>query len=397
MGNQRYSFRQLLEIQACTGCRVCAEVCPAVAASGDGYLSGVYRLDWQRRVFKGRGGWLRRLWAGQAPTPDEWKQFSETVYRCTLCGRCQQACPVGIGLRDQWLHLREDLVANQAYPAKIDTISENLRNSYNVFNEDQEDRTEWVEDMDDPPEHEFIHDRAEVVYFTGCVASFFPMAQQIPIALAETFQRAGVDFTLLGEDERCCGFPLLGAGLLSEAKSLIEANLEAVAAKGAKEIVFACPSCYMMFKEHYPPEFKLTHSTQFLKNLIEQGRLPLQKLDLKVTYHDPCDLGRQAGEYDAPRQVIESLPGVELVEMANNRENCTCCGGGGNLEMIDQELNAKIAADKIEQALATGAQAVISACQQCVRTMATHTRRNRIDLQVMDISQLVRLALPDSD
>jgi len=112
-----------------------------------------------------------------------------------------------------------------------------------------------------------------------------------------------------------------------------------------------------------------------------------------VTYHDPCDLGRAARIFEAPRRVIRALPGVELIELADNREHCLCCGGGGNLEMIDQELNAEIARRKVEQVLATGAQAVVSGCQQCLRTMATHARRNKLPLKVMDVAQLVRASL----
>lgn len=393
MANQKYTCKQLFEMDACTNCQVCADICPAVMASDDGELSGVFRLKWMRDNFKRRGGIFRRLFGGRELTEEDWKAFSETVYRCTLCGRCQEVCPSGIHLKDLWLTLRDELVKNDAYPAKIDMIKENLEESHNVFAEDNEDRAEWVDDLDDPPDHEFQKDHAEVIYFTGCVASFFPLAQQIPVALAEVFEAAKVDFTLMGEDEWCCGFPLLGAGLLDEAKEIIEHNVQAAHDRGAKEIVFACPSCYMMWLEHYPKEFKLSHATQFLARLMEKDRIPLKPLDLKVTYHDPCDLGRGAREFEAPRQVIKSLPGVELVELADNRENCRCCGGGGNLEMIDADLNAKIAKSKIDQVLATGAEAAISSCQQCVRTMATYVRRNKVPIKVMDIAQLVRKAL----
>lgn len=393
MANQHYSFKQLMELDACTGCASCAEACPAVKVSEDGKLSGLYRLAWQRDHFKGRGGILRKLFGKKPPTEEEWKEFSETVYRCTLCGNCQEVCPAGIHLRDLWLSLREELVDQGAYPPKIDTIRENLSSSYNVFDEDNEERTEWVEDLNDPPDHGYVKDAAEVIYFTGCVASFFPLAQQIPISLAEVMSAAKVDWGLMGEDEWCCGFPLLGAGALKDAKLIIEHNLEAVLDRKAREVVFACPSCYMMWKEHYPKaNLRLTHATQFLDRLIKAGRLKLKPLDLTVTYHDPCDLGRAAREFEAPRRVIRSLPGIKLVEMENNRENCQCCGGGGNLEMIDGELNSGIAKSKIEQALATGADAVITSCQQCVRTMATYTRRNKLPLQVMDIAQLVRKA-----
>lgn len=396
MYNRLYSKSQLLAMEACTGCAACAQVCPAVQASGDGELSGLYRLDWRQRAGKTGDGWLRRIFGGKVPDGQAWKVFSETVYRCTLCGNCAEVCPVGIGLKDIWLNLRQELLEREAYPAKIDLIREHLTESHNVFGEDQEERAEWVEDLDEPPDDLFVKERAEAVYFSGCVASFFPLAQQIPMALAEVLQSAQVDFTLLGEDEWCCGFPLLSAGDLPGAQAMIQHNLEAVKARGAKEVIFACPSCYMMWKEHYPAGasgLRLSHTTQFLDQLLAQGRLSLDKQEISVTYHDPCDLGRAARIFEAPRRVIRALPGVKLVEMAANREHCLCCGGGGNLEMIDQELNAGIARMKVEQVLATGAEAVVSGCQQCLRTMATHARRNKLPLKVMDIAQLVQASM----
>jgi heterodisulfide reductase subunit D len=148
-----------------------------------------------------------------------------------------------------------------------------------------------------------------------------------------------------------------------------------------------------MWREHYPREFEILHAAQFLEDLVRKGRVPFQELELTVTYHDPCDLGRGARVFDEPRELIRSVPGVRLVELPRNRENCRCCGGGGNLEMIDAELSKEIAREKIEEVLATGAQAVVTSCQQCVRTMLTYVRRNKIPLEVLDITQLVHRAL----
>ncbi len=394
MANPDYSLRQLFELDACTNCQICAEICPAVEASQDGELSGVHRLKKLKQLLKRRRGFWAWYWG--RPTEKELKEFSDTVFKCTLCGNCEQVCPVGIGLKNLWLSLRQDLHSSDAYPAKIDMIEENLESSHNVFDEDNEERCEWVEEMEDEPEDGLIRDQAEVVYFTGCVASFYPMAQEIPVALAEVLNAAEVDYTLLGKEEWCCGFPLLGAGLKDKAQELIDHNLEAVREKGAGKVVFACPSCYQMWREHYPAEgLELYHATQFLAELVEQGRIPLKEKPLKVTYHDPCDLGRGAGEYEAPRRILRAIPGVEFVELPHNRENCRCCGGGGNLEMIDADLSSKIAQQKIEEVLSTGAEAVISSCQQCMRTMATYSRRNKLPLKVMDITQLLRQYLDD--
>jgi len=393
MSQNDYSIKELFQLEACTNCCLCADVCPAVSATKDGQLSGAYRLAELRKIMRSRSGIWRRFFGRKAPTEEQLKQFSDTVYRCTLCGRCQETCPSGIMLRDLWLSLRQDLVHSAAYPKKVDMIRENVAGSHNVFDEDNEERADWVEDLRNPPDHGYVKDRAEVVYFTGCVAAYFPMAQQIPIALSAVLDATAVDFTLLAEEEWCCGFPLLGAGLRDHLKDNIEHNIEAVKAKGARKVVFACPSCYQMWHEHYPHDFEIYHVTQYINQLITAGQLPLKELDLTVTYHDPCDLGRGSKEYDAPRQVVRAIPGVKLVEMAHNRENCLCCGGGGNLEMIDNKLSGEIAKAKIDEAMETGAQAVVTACQQCVRTMNTYIRRNKLKFEALDIVQLVQKAL----
>ncbi len=276
MSNRHYSIRQLLQIQACTNCQACADVCPAVAGSLDGKLSAVYRLTTLGRILKTRTGFWRKLCRIRESTAEELRAFSDTVFRCTLCGNCRQVCPVGIDLTQLWHSVRRDLVDSDAYPGKIDMIRENLDESHNVFGEDNEERAEWVEDIPDAPDHRYNRDRAELVYFTGCVSSFFPLAQQIPIALVKILDAARVDFTLLGEDEWCCGFPLLGAGLGDQLDGLIANNVAAVKAKGAKQVIFACPSCYRMWQEYYPREFEITHVTEFLWGLIKSGRLLLQ-------------------------------------------------------------------------------------------------------------------------
>ncbi|HIJ39988.1 MAG TPA: (Fe-S)-binding protein [Deltaproteobacteria bacterium] len=392
--NKDYSVRQLLEMGACTNCRICADVCPAVSASGNGELSAITRMKGLKSILNSRMGLLRRL-LGKKTKPSEkhLKHFSDTVFRCTLCGNCQEACPVGIHLKDLWVSLRQDLVNSNSYPAKINMIRNNLQESRNVFDEDNEERADWVDDMSDPPESGYIRDRAELVYFTGCTAAYFPVAQKIPIALAEVLDASGVDFTLLGEEEWCCGFPMIGAGIKDMLGPFKEHNLEAVREKGAKKVVFACPSCYQMWREHYPHEFEIAHTTQLLSELIKSNRIPLETLPLTVTYHDPCDLGRGARVFDEPREIIRSIPGVKLVELPRIREDCQCCGGGGNLEMIDAGLSAEIAKRKIEEITGTGAQAVVTSCQQCVRTMLTYVRRNKIHIEVLDIAQLVNRAL----
>ena len=394
MSNKDYSVRQLMELEACTNCQACADICPAVSAAENGELSALFRMKGLKEIVKGRSGFFHKIFGKRGLSEEEWEHFSDASFRCTLCGNCQEVCPVGIHLKDLWVSLRQDLVHSGFHPKKIDLIKENLEESWNVFGEDNEERTDWVEDMENPPEDGYLRDKADVVYFTGCTAAFFPIAQKIPIALAEVMDASGVDFSLLGEEEWCCGFPMLGAGLMDLFREFREHNIQAVREKGAKKIVFACPSCYQMWREYYRPGgIEICHASQFLTDLVKRGRVPLKELDMTVTYHDPCDLGRGARVYENPREVIRSIPGITFVELPHNREDCRCCGGGGNLEMVDAKLSAEIAKAKIEEILSTGAQAVVTSCQQCVRTMVTYVRRNKISLEVLDITQLIQKAL----
>jgi heterodisulfide reductase subunit D len=393
MTKPKFTIRQLFEMDACTNCRLCADVCPAACAAKDGELSAVYRMKGLKRNLKSRAGLFSKLLGRRPPSAEELKHYADTVFRCTLCSNCEEVCPLGIRLKELWLALREELVQGKAYPPKIDMIRANLAKSRNVFGEDNSERGEWVADMRKPPADRYVRPRAEVVYITGCVSAFFPLAQKIPIALAEIMDVSGVDFTLLGEEEWCCGFPLLGAGLMEMFEDFRAQNLAAVKAKGAATVVFACPSCFQMWREHYRTDLELLSAPEFLLRLLREGKIPLQELALTVTYHDPCDLGRGARIFEEPREVIRSIPSVTLVELPRSRKNCTCCGGGGNLEMVDPDLAAKIAKAKVDEVLATGAQAVVTSCQQCVRTMTSYVKRNKIQLEVLDIVQLVRRAL----
>lgn len=393
MSRKGFSLRQMLEAGACTRCRLCAEVCPAACAAASGGLAPLTRLRGVETLLLRDRTLLAKLLRRRPPEPEALERFAEDAFRCTLCGRCESVCPLGIRLKELWTTLRGELVQRKHFPAKIEAIRRNLAGSRNVFGEDNAERAEWVEEMRRPPEHGFRKEQAEVVYFTGCVAAYFPLAQKIPVAFAEILEAAGVDFALLGEEEWCCGFPMLGAGLTAMFAAFREHNLAAVAARGAKAAVFACPSCYRMWREQYGADLALFSAPELLLSLVRAGRLPFQELSLTVTYHDPCDLGRGAGVYEAPREILRAIPGIRLVELAHRREECLCCGGGGNLEMVDPELAARIAAAKIEEVLATGARAVVTACQQCVRVMTSHVRRNRVPLEVLDIVQLVRRAL----
>ena len=379
------------EARICAHCGYCQAVCPTYAAVG-----------WESAGPRGRmtiAAEALRDAAGLDRLPDE---AAQRIYECTLCGHCREACATRIDTMAAWLEARRRLADRGALDRlPLGTLRDNLRTTHNVTGDPAENRLMWQADLE--PADPGLNGRpgAAVVYFVGCVTGLYGQGHPIAQAAAELFDRAGVDFTTLGSAEWCCGFPYLGLGLPDEAAAVARHNLAAVQALGAQTIVTTCPSCFHMWRDVYPgllaapTGVEVLHASELLARLLAAGRLAPGPVEARVTYHDPCDLGRNSGVYDAPRAVLRALPGLELVEMADNRENALCCGGGGNLEAVNPALVAEIAARRIAQAVETGATLLVTPCQQCKRTLTTAARKARARLKVLDLNEIVRAALDD--
>jgi heterodisulfide reductase subunit D len=382
------SVKELVALDSCVKCGSCVEICPVYAQTQklESTMGGLFAnfKSFIRRAY-GFPGML----FGPANAKKVLKEYSEHPYLCTLCGRCAATCPAFIQTKDLRIAMRGFMVEKGEYPPVMDRLAETLKGAHNIVGEPNQDRSMWVQALTEVPKDGFQREKARVVYFVGCVASYFPMTKRIPQSFVQILDKAEVDFTILGGEEWCCGFPLLAAGMKKDAEALILHNLEKVKEKGAEELIFACPSCYHTWMEHCRTDIEIFHSTQFIKKLIEEGKVSFKEKMAKVTYHDPCDLGRASGVYEVPREILRSIPGVELVEMRGNREQCVCCGGGGNLEMVNPDLSAGLAQAKIEEIKATGAEMVVTACQQCVRTIQTTARRKKIPMTVVDIVEFV--------
>ena len=382
------SVKDLIALDSCVKCGSCVDVCPVYTQTQQLEITmGGFFTNLKSFIRKAYG--LPMIFFEPAKAKNIPKEYSEHSYLCTLCGRCTMVCPAFINARELRMAAREFMVEKGVYPRIMDQVAETLNRVHNIIGDPNEDRPMWVQSLSEVPKDMFQRERAKVVYFVGCVASYFPMTKRIPQSFVQILDKAGVDFTILGGEEYCCGFPLIAAGMKKKAEALIQHNLEKVKGKGAERVVFACPSCYHTWMEQYKNDIEIFHSTQFIKRLIDEGKIRFKETTTKVTYHDPCDLGRVSGVYEAPREILRAIPGVELVEMEENREQCKCCGGGGDLEMVRPDLSALMAQAKIEEIQATGADMVITACQQCVRTIQTTARRKKIPLVVMDIAEFV--------
>ena len=367
------------EFFQCNKCGLCAATCPIGK-----------ELLLEKYTPRGKIQLARYYSQGELDLSDHCR---EVFAKCLLCGACATTCPSGVELNKVFISLREEITKNIGVHPMMGKVVESLVVHHNISNEDNSERGEWKDFLKNLPPHGYQKSKAEVVYFVGCVASFFPMVQKIPQQFVQILQRANVDFTLLGGEEWCCGFPLIGAGAFEKSHDLIKHNLGKIKELGANRVVFSCPSCYRTWKEHYNADVEILHSTQLIQKLIEEGAIRLGKVNTTVTYHDPCDLGRNAGVYDAPRQIIKFIPGLTLVELESNRAQSICCGGGGNLEMADANLSGILAQKKIEEIQRTGAKTVVTSCQQCVRTIKSRAIRQETNLSVWDITELVLKAM----
>ena len=368
------------EVAKCNKCGFCLPSCP------------VYMVEQKESAApRGRNAITRAVIEGRLElSPDTEK----SIFSCLGCGACRQVCLSSVETKDLIFRDRECQVHEGLYPKIADRLAGFLKEEHNISDDDNEERGEWQDFIKDLPERAYEKEKAEVIFFVGCVASFFPMAQKIPANMSKVMAKADIDFAIMGGEEWCCGFPLLGAGMPDKMEELKEHNLERLKASGANSIVFTCPSCYHTWKHLYNPEcIDLYHSSQYLDRLIKDKRIKLKELKTTVTYHDPCDLGRNSGVYEEPRNVLNAIPGLTLKELPHNRQLSMCCGGGGNVEMVNPDLTAQIAQMKIDEVKSTGADMVVSACQQCLRTIATRARKQKIDLVVKDLTELVAEAM----
>lgn len=414
---KKFTIGELLDIEGCTRCGNCTPLCCAYAGSQDIEVSPAKKLSVLKKRLDYKHSLLGKIFGSRELSENELKELEKAAFQCTLCSRCELECPVNLGLKDIWLSLREALVSEGRYPQSLDALKNILKKGKNISFETNESRTDWINQLPDIPEDKYVKKTAEVIYFVGCVSSFSPRVFKIPRAMVRLFQIAEVDFALMGEDEWCCGFPLLAAGFKEDAMEFAEHNIRSVSKRGAKYLVSSCPTCFHMWEHIYPEiaqgimnrytypkpvladkmNFTVLHEVQFLFKLINENKFDLKPINKKITYHDPCDLGRSSGIYDEPRGIIKAIPQTEFIELENSRENTKCCGGGGNVEAVNAQLSENIAKIKAQEIIETGADIVVSSCQQCVRTIAGALKKEKSKIKAMDIAELLIASIEGSE
>ena len=318
---------------------------------------------------------------------------SEDIWRCTTCGRCPQRCPRGVNQIEAGVSLRRIASEYGVYPASVTPIR-GIRASLvaegNPLNEERTKRANWAEGLSVPTFAEGM----EILYFPGCYLSYDPRLKKVARATANILNRAGVEFGILGSSESCCGESIRKTGDEELFKRLARENIKAFIDSGVKRILVSSPHCYHTFKNEYPEfrvNFEVVHISQYLLELIDKGKLELSgEYGKKVTWHDPCYLGRHNGIFDEPREVLKRVRGLELVEMADCGKNSLCCGGGGGRIWMETPKGQRFSDLRLDQAVGVGAEVLATSCPYCI-TNFEDSRMNREDSEVLEIKDITEI------
>lgn len=321
------------------------------------------------------------------------------TYICTACENCDHVCPYFVRFFENLIDAREWIRKNdiEPIPGSVLDMEAHIHNTGNPFGDPRENRDEWI--REDFPELE----KADIVYYPGCQTAYqlFTMEK----AILKVLNASGLSVTYPGKDDMCCGRPLYFSGKRESIEKVARHNIDLVKSKSASVLVASCSSCYLAFKKDYPPivgrlPFEVYHTVEYFNKLIKDGRLKFTRsFDRKVIYHDPCELARVGGILNEPRDVLGSLPGVELLEFENNFKDGLCCGGGGLFEAVDERQSYHIGEIVVLEAWKKSADVLATACPTCntVFNMAKNNlvKRGEIEkkLKILDIAEIVAKCL----
>ena len=355
-------------------------------------------------------------------------RFIDITYNCLLCGSCDVACKVcryNMELLEAMHELRFKLVEDGQLLPQHMAIIEGLRKEDNMLMKPKAERGKWAEGLNIK---DLTQGKAEVVFHAGCQLSYDEEPWKVARIAVSLLKKAGVDFGIMGKDEACCGGRAYRIGYRGEFTKYAQNNIEAWTKADVKTVVTSCSDCYHTFKRLYPEvgsKVEVIHMVEFVDRLIKQGKIKFSKTTpMRVTYHDPCHLGRQGepyvhwkgkekkiygqmvvyeppkpryngawGVYEPPRDVLKAIPGLELIEMERIREYAWCCGAGGGVIDAYPEFSSWTAGERIVEAKSTGAEAIVSACPWCERNFTDAIKGNNVDMKVYDVLELVQQAI----
>ncbi len=312
---------------------------------------------------------------------------SEEMWRCTTCGKCPQLCPRGVKIIECGVSLRRIATEYGVFPGcaePVPAISESIKGEGNPLREQRKERANWAEGLG----VKTFTEGMEFLYFPGCYLSYDPRLKKVARATAEILEKAGIEFGILGEAENCCGESIRKTGDEELFKRLARENIKTFIDNGVKKILVSSPHCYHTFKNEYPEfmvNFEVVHISQYIFELICRGKLDFTgECRKRVTYHDPCYLGRHNGIFDEPREALKKIPGIELVEMADSLADSLCCGGGGGRIWMETVKGERFSDLRVGQAVAAGAQVLVTSCPYCI----TNFEDSRLNLENSDVIEI---------
>ncbi|MBI5509923.1 MAG: (Fe-S)-binding protein [Deltaproteobacteria bacterium] len=386
-----FTTGQLMELDACVRCQVCTDVCQVAQAS----LGGNDNLR-QFRSYADINTRLRTWAHSKKPLGAEAEaELGADAYYCFLCGRCREVCPAHIDTFALGATLRRNAYLAGCQPKLATAVVNQIVKSNTLLATPKEARTLYLE-YDDPSRARHIKPKAEVLYYVGCFSSIVPRVQHVPTTVVCLLERAGVDFTVLGGEEICCGYPMAVSGATDQMHDFMVRNVEMAKRTGAKTILFSCPTCFNVWTKDYTglDGIELIHHTQYFARLIKEGKLvPSIPVAMRVAYHDPCDLGRKAGIVDAPRELLQSIPGLQLREFPHHGKMSYCCGGSAMTVAYNNELAGVNSVSIVMEAAALGIQAIVSSCGGCNRTLQITMEQAKSPMAIFDVAEILNMAL----
>lgn len=410
---ENLSPRQLLELDTCTRCSECVQWCPVYAQDEKYDLTPRAKAKAFRKILRAQDGILSML-----VPPDSWlgrklnlrgrqqkriERFIQGLYECSTCGQCHYVCPSYIDTVELWEGIRKSIVSAGYGPLENHlALTSSVKAYDNPWLQPRSVRDKWAKrakkqkQINEVPKN-LAKEKAEVLYFVGCTASFDVNIKEVAVNTVKVLNACGVDFGMLGVKEKCCGSVLLRVGD-PEYERLARENIETFNNLGIKTLVTSCAGCYKTISQDYPKvgemNFEILHMVQFIDRLIQEGKVQFKhKVPMKVTYHDPCHLGRASGIYEAPRRILQSVPGVEFVEIERHHENSRCCGAGGGLKAGFPEVQQKMSQARVRDAVATGATDFVTACPFCYQGLLVGITAEQAPIRMRDITEILTRAL----
>jgi len=386
---EQFTWKQLLDLYACTQCGRCQANCPAYLTDKPLNPKQVV-LDLKEHLLKVKASVANpsvKALIGDVITED-------VLWACTTCRACQEQCPVLIEHIDKIVDMRRNLILEQAkIPETAETILRCIEARGHTCRGTTVNRTEWAKGLG----IKFLSEDSQVdlVFWVGCTAALEDRNMKVAVTVAKILQNAGISFGILGLEETCCGEPArrLGNEYLFQVQAL--KNIEILKHYNIKKIVATCPHCFNSIKKEYPQfggDFEAIHHSQLITELIRQGKIkPTISWDKKITYHDSCYLGRYNDIYEPPRQIAKMVSKRRLMEMERNRRNSFCCGGGGGRFWMEERIGKRISEERTEEIMKTGAEIVATACPYCLQMFedAIKTKEAQELLKALDIAELI--------